>query len=520
MGLSNDIISQFVDLTNGDRKRQNDITVYGTIVSYNNANYVRLDGSDVLTPISTTTNVSDGERVTVMIKNHEAVVTGNITAPSATNKEVDKIISDIHEFDLVITEELEAHNAKIENLIAENVTINGTLNAVNANIENLKAQNVEISGTLIANKAEIDDLKVNKLDAKEATITYANIDFANIGMAAIKKLFADSGIIKDLVVDGQHITGELVGVKIKGDLIEGNTIVAEKLIIKGKDGLYYKLNTDGVKIEAEQTEYNSISGSIITAKTITANKINVSDLVAFGATIGGFNITTNSLYSGVKENINNTTKGIYLDRDGQLCVGDQNNFLKFFRDTDGKWKLNVSASTVRFGSSGADISETFDGVYDLITDKETSILKKCNSSIEKLEDRIRLEVKEKYTQKTDTNELRETLTSQINQTGKDVIMTFNKVTSETKDDIQSFRNEVTTYIKFSEDGMELGKTNSKFKTKLSNERLSFTEDNAEIAYIGNRKLNITDAEVTNKLVIGNFAFVPRSNGNTSLKWIG
>ena len=63
------------------------------------------------------------------------------------------------------------------------------------------------------------------------------------------------------------------------------------MVVKGSDGLYYKLNTDGSTVESEQTEYNSLNGSVITAKSITATKISVDDLVAFGATIGGFNIT-------------------------------------------------------------------------------------------------------------------------------------------------------------------------------------------------------------------------------------
>ena len=80
----------------------------------------------------------------------------------------------------------------------------------------------------------------------------------------------------------------MVGVTIKGDLIEGNTIKADKLVVKGSDGLYYKLNVSAETVETEQTDQNSLNGSIITAKSITATKISVEDLVAFDATIGGF----------------------------------------------------------------------------------------------------------------------------------------------------------------------------------------------------------------------------------------
>ena len=138
--------------------------------------------------------------------------------------------------------------------------------------------------------------------------------------------YSQSGLIENVVVSDGTITGNLIGVTIKGDLLEGNTVVADKLVIKGSDGLYYKLNTDGVKIESEQTEYNSLNGSIITAKSITATKISVDDLVAFDATISGFNISNDAIYSGVKETIDNTTRGIYLGKDGQVALGDSTNY--------------------------------------------------------------------------------------------------------------------------------------------------------------------------------------------------
>ena len=174
-------------------------------------------------------------------------------------------------------------------------------------------------------------------------------------MAAVEKLFTESGIIKDLVVSSGQITGELVGVTIKGDLIEGGTVVADKLVVKGSDGLYYKLNTDGSTVETEQTEYNSLNGSVITAKSITATKISVDDLVAFGATIGGFNITKTAIYSGVKSSVDNTTRGTYLDKEGQMTIGDANNFLKYYKDADGNYKLEVSAQSIKFSSSNTNL---------------------------------------------------------------------------------------------------------------------------------------------------------------------
>ena len=436
MVLSDNLVSSFVEITKNDNKPKTESTLLGTVVKYGNKNYVKLDGSELLTPISSTTSVKHGDRVMVLIKEHSATITGNISSPSVgeteigdVNNKVENIGNKITEFEIVIADkvsvkEFEAEVGRIDNLVSDNVIIKDTLTANKAEIEELKAGNVVIEGELTANKAEIENLKVSKLDAeiadikfatienlnatnitvnnlqgnygefkdlvtnkftatdaeiknlkvdkldvKEADMKYANIDFANIGSAAIENLFSKSGLIGDLVVGDGTITGTLVGVTIKGDLIEGGTVVADKLVIKGSDGLYYKLNTNGETVGSEQTEYNSLNGSIITAKSVTAEKISVKDLVAFGATIGGFKITDHSMYSGVKESAINTTRGVFLGDDGQFAVGDQNNYLKFFKDTDGKYKLAISASSITFGASGGSVEDELnDTIEEIVTE--------------------------------------------------------------------------------------------------------------------------------------------------------
>lgn len=409
MNLSSDIISQFVKAAKGkETTKSSESTVFGTTVEYNGSLYVKLDGSDQLTPISTTAKIKSDERVVVMIKDHTATVTGNISSPSASNKEVEDLdnkVADqadqISEFEILIsyrvtTEDLEAMNATIESLRATVAKLTN-MEAVNAEIENLEAKFAELeyvsakdveainadiehleaafgeftdistedleainanisqlkgytadftyvsADVLTAIKADIVKLDADKLSANQADLHYVNIDFSNIDRAWMQQFYAESGLIENVTMGDGTVTGYLVGVTIKGDLIEAGTLVADKLVIQGEDGLYYKLNTDGATIESEQTEYNSLDGSHILAKSITATKISVDDLVAFGATIGGFHITSDSIYSGVKSSVDNTTRGIYMDNEGQLALGDSDNFIKYYRDNKGKYQLSVSS---------------------------------------------------------------------------------------------------------------------------------------------------------------------------------
>lgn len=364
MSLSNELVSQFAKIVSKDTNNKRESTVYGTIKKNEQTNefYVHLDGADEdrLTPITTTADLKDGDRVNVLIKNHTAMVVGNKTGPAARVNDVADAIDaakKVDQFETVLADKVSskdfiAQTGRIDTLDADNVTIKASLKANEADINTLQADNVEINKSLAAAEADIDDLQVNKLSAEDIEGKYANIDFSNIGKAAIEYFYSHSGLIEDLVVGDETITGKLVGVTISGDLILGNTVIADKLVIKGEDGLYYKLNTDGVTTESEQTDENSLNGSVIKAQSITASKIDVDDLVAFDATIGGFNITEKSIHSEVKDSEGNTTRGIYMDTDGQVNIGDDNNFIRYFKDEDGTYKLFISADTILYDING------------------------------------------------------------------------------------------------------------------------------------------------------------------------
>lgn len=602
MVLPSELISQLVKATNDSKPTEEESTVYGTIkVGDGGTPYVMLDGSEVMTPITTTTVVKDGDRVTVMIKNHTAIVTGNVTAPSAQAKDIDGVIdaaNKVAEFEIIVayrvtTDELNAINATIDALKSRVATF-GDVTALNAEIEklraeyasldyvyakdvealnasieniqakfgdfadvsteNLEAANAEINNlrgynadftyvsadVLKAIKAEVKSLNVENLDA-----TYANIDFSNIGQAAIEKFFSKSGLIEDVIVGDGTITGMLVGVTIKGDLIEGGTVVADKLVIQGEDGLYYKLNTDGVTTEAEQTDYNSLNGSIITAKSITASKIAVDDLVAFGATIGGFHITGNSIYSGVKSSVDNTTIGSYLDNEGQIAFGDSNNFVKYYKDTDGTYKLVISASNIILSASSKSIKETIDDVESALTDDisraqdtadtasetatnaETLIYQLLDSISMLVTDgngtSLMTQTESGWTFSTaDIQDLVSTTSEKLNELTNEVGDTNNAVgvLQQAVADLGEIAEYVTIGTYEDEPCIELGEGDSEFKLRITNTQILFMEGSNIIAHFTNQSLHIKKAVIEEELQQGEFVWKARSNGNLGLIWKG
>ena len=206
MGLSNDLISQFVKVTNDAKKEKTEKTVYGKIVDDNGTLKVRLDGADkkVLTPIVTTSNVKAGDRVIVLIKNHSATVIGNTSSPSTTISDVEGINNKITEFETLVAgkvdaDDLNAQNARIDSLNSQVVIVQKDLLAAQDNIETLQADTVEVKEKLTANKADIESLKTTKLDVEIAETTYATITNLEAANTTITNLQSDYGDFKTLI---------------------------------------------------------------------------------------------------------------------------------------------------------------------------------------------------------------------------------------------------------------------------------------------------------------------------------
>lgn len=161
MALSEELISQFVQVTNDTKQKKNsESTVYGQIVEYEGNKYVRIDGSELLTPVSATASSVDGDRVTVLIKNHTATVTGNISSPSARIDDLTDQTDAITALGIAVSRKVDTKDLVVEQ----------------GRIDALIDENVIIKESLMVAKDDIEDLKDSKLDADVAEATYAKIE--------------------------------------------------------------------------------------------------------------------------------------------------------------------------------------------------------------------------------------------------------------------------------------------------------------------------------------------------------
>lgn len=177
MKLSNDIISQFVKITNDDKKSSSSSSAYGKVVVHDGITYVQLDGSDLLTPVDSTVSVKNEERVQVTIKDHVATIDGNITDVSASNQHLLEVENDLASFK-VTTEGMfvtvrDEFNTKFSEfqVMADNIT--ARVSNVEGDVSQLKITANEIRtevskkvdgdqvGTIVTQNAESWGLSIN-----------------------------------------------------------------------------------------------------------------------------------------------------------------------------------------------------------------------------------------------------------------------------------------------------------------------------------------------------------------------
>lgn len=162
MSLSAELLSQFAKLTKNETNTKKDSMAYGTIMSYNGNAYVKIDGSDILTPISATADAKPGDRVTITIKNHSAIVTGNISSPSVRKDDVKDAIDvsdQLRDIEASLTGKADAKDLETQEV----------------KIDELKMDNASMKQTITAHEVELADLKSSKIDTEVADATYATI---------------------------------------------------------------------------------------------------------------------------------------------------------------------------------------------------------------------------------------------------------------------------------------------------------------------------------------------------------
>lgn len=264
---------------------------------------------------------------------------------------------------------------------------------------------------------------------------------------------------------------------------------------------------------------------------ITSIKLTIVDESETGANIG-------SIHAGMYVECVSKPHGI----DGTyLCLSRTRDYLK------------PSGNTIIIGASGVTLSditvkndknlsaledeffsktEKLDSINDKLTEFDGTVqdvdslkeqVHNCFSEITKTSNQILSIVHDTYIDKTELESIQKDFQTSITQNSTEIRMDFTAVTDEIKNNVATNQQLLEEYIRFKGALIELGKIGNAFTAELSNEELAFKENGQKIAFISNNSLVITNAEIRNKLSLGNesrgwFDFIPRTTGNLSVVW--
>jgi len=192
-----------------------------------------------------------------------------------------------------------------------------------------------------------------------------------------------------------------------------------------------------------------------------------------------------------------------------------------FYDYTGNNNYSVRRFKIELGNKATDWSPSIEDTDNKLLQYEQSINANIDNAVQQGTTELLTTVEGLYAKKDTFESFQSTVSSRLDQTSKDIQMTFSEAITATNvvnNNLETYKAEVATNIRFDTNGIELGKTNSPFKSKLTNTKLAFTQNDNEVAYISNNKMYITEAQIVDNMMIGKFIWDIGANGNLTLKW--
>lgn len=291
---------------------------------------------------------------------------------------------------------IETINSNISNIDSTLETHRSSISALDSNIKIINTAFVIKDGKLTG----ISEIVTGILDAG-----YVTTDLLNASVGWIENGKIKEGAIGTVEIADSSITTAKIK-ELSADTIKTGTLKTECLILttdevdpetgEKKVALITALNA-----KTKSGEGNILDGAVIADDTITASKITVVDLKAFGATIGNFTIDTSNIHNG-KTGLTDPTNGVYIGTDGialgQGSLLDMTDDSPFRVESDGDFhlggkdsnyinfdpfngELNIDAKSIKMGSSSiATVKNVNDAKDAAISTAASDATTKANSA--------------------------------------------------------------------------------------------------------------------------------------------
>ena len=192
--------------------------------------------------------------------------------------------------------------------------------------------------------------------------------------------------------------------------------------------------------------------------------------------------------------------------------------------------FNIAYLKLEEGNKPTDWTPAPEDVDEAINTERTE----RQSAIETKANEITSKVSETYVSNSALNHYKEEVSTQFSQTKSDFTWSINRSVTDAKnemngqissvngrlDGLKQTADNVNNYMSFNNDGLTLGKSDSAFKTKITNKEWSIQKNGTKVTYINDQTMYITNGQFTQSLKVGAFGFAPRTNGSLDFKKVG
>lgn len=303
---------------------------------------------------------------------------------------------------------------------------------------------------------------------------------------------------------GERVTIESVNDGL--DFIQDYDAVALRGVIAR--AVYWEDVTEPVNLLAKAQQYLADSRNIITSLTLQAVDLSVLDVNIDSYRVGDLIHVRSKphkvddwfrLTDRTEDLLNPANDAITLGKNVETLTGS---------DAAGEYK-NASDLLHAEQQIIADYTANTAQAVQEATETLTSLIQQTAES-------IRLEVSE---QVMTGEEIESMISTSMEQLSDSFTFTFNELQAVVDANDASAREQYSTlqkYIRFEDGNIILGEAGNELTLRIENDRISFLDDGAEVAYLSNKKLVVLDGWFIHSLRVGAFAALPRGNGNLSI----
>lgn len=390
-------------------------------------------------------------------------------------------------------------SGKVTNLQKTTTNLGNSVSGVQGEVETLKSDvaSLEVTTSGISQKVSNVETTTSSLNTKvnnaQSTANSANTNATNaINKANSANSLADT---KAKVFTTTPTTPYKIG-----DLwVQGATGDVMRCKTARSSGSYTASDWEKASKYTDDTKANAVDGKVTTLQGTVNN--------------------TNSKVATLETNLNGITSRVSTVETKTTTIEGKVN--------SHESRLNTAEQKITDSAIINTVSSTItEKVNQGVEETEKLLNGNMDSAISSAKEDILDNISQNYATSNTVSELQKFVSSNMKQTSEDITMQFKTATDYTKEvdgKLEEYKKLVSTNIRFSEEGIDLGKTNSPFTATLDNTKLAFKQSGEEVAYISNNKMHITQAEVQENLRIGDkgtgfFSWSLGSNGNLSLKW--